>query len=247
MKLALVIAMALTVSATACRQARDLLPRTHTISTSPDGRWRAWVRQELNLDPPDDHLFLKGPDGRTVRLMDLAPDADWCHSIVWTADSTRVGFLITDNRLSIFDARSLEHVAEVILVKIDGYPGSEEVQQLAFTSDGTAVTFDRAGRWTHQVLSHETLALPTERLQIRPVWRNSGRPSGKTWAKLVARDGREVRVSVKPNADGVATLPAFCEGPFRVVELWAYRTGKTLVLHDVRISNEPILAQFDRP
>jgi len=246
MKLAVLLVVAV-LATSGCRQAHDFLPNTHTVSSSPDGRFTAWVRQGFNIDPPDDHLFLKGPDGKTIKLMDLAPDADWCRSIVWTPDSARVGFLITDNRLSIFDVESREHVAEVVLVKIDGYPGSEEARQLAFNSDGTRVTFDRADRWTHRVLSHETRVLPTARLRIRPVWRDDGQSSGSTWAKLVAGDRQEVRVRVKPGPDGVATLPAFHPGPFRVVELWAYRPGKTLVFHDVPISPQPLLATFDRP
>lgn len=241
-----VFLVATALVASGCRQARDFLPSTHTVSTSPDGKYTAWVRQGFNIDPPDDHLFLRGPDGKTFKLMDLAPDADWCRSIVWTPDSARVGFLITDNRLSIFDVRPREHVAEVVLVKIDGYPGSEEARQLVFNPDGSSVTFDRAERGMHRVLARETRALPTARLRIRPVWRDDGQSSGPTWAKLVARDGQEVRVGVKPGPDGVATLPAFHPGPFRVVELWAYRPGKTLVLHDVAISTQPILALFDR-
>jgi hypothetical protein len=49
-----------------CRLARDLLPRTHTTSRSPDGRYVAFVHQGLNPDPPDDHLYL-GPVGQPAR------------------------------------------------------------------------------------------------------------------------------------------------------------------------------------
>ena len=138
---------------------RDFLPRTHTVSTSPDGRATAWVRQDFNIDPPDDHLFLKGPDGKVTKLLDLAPDADWCRTIIWTPDSARVGFLVTDNRLSVFDVRSREHLADVALVKIDGYPGSEAVRNIAFVDEGRAVTFERTDRWTHALLSRETKRL----------------------------------------------------------------------------------------
>lgn len=226
---------------------RDFLPRTHTISTSPDGRWTAWVRQGFSIDPPDDHLFLKGPNGRVTKLMDLAPDADWCRTIIWTADSVRVGFLITDNRLSVFDVPSHEHVSEVVLVKVDGYPGSEAVRNLAFTDSGRAVTFERTERRTQQLLSRETRRLPAARLRVRPLWSDTGTSSGPTWAKLVAISGQEIRVRVTPGPDGVSALPAFDDGPLRIVEFRAYRPGKTVILRDVPISETPVVVRFERP
>ena len=64
-----------------------------------------------SIDPPDDHLYL-GPSGGTARrLMDLAPDSDWCRTIVWTNDSRKVGFLIRDQRLAIFDTATGEQLA----------------------------------------------------------------------------------------------------------------------------------------
>lgn len=226
---------------------RDFLPTTHTISTSTDGRWTAWVRQGFSIDPPDDHLFLKGPDGRVTKLMDLAPDADWCRTIIWTADSARVGFVITDNRLSVFDVSSHEHVNEVVLVKIDGYPGSEAVRNLAFTDSGRAVTFERIDRRTAQLLSRETRGIPAARLRVRPLWSDTGTSSGPTWARLVAVSGQEIRVRVTPGSDGVAALPAFDDGPLRMVEFGAYRPGETVILRDVPISEKPLVVRFERP
>jgi hypothetical protein len=126
--------------------AHDFLPRTHTVSVSPDGKYTAFVRQHFNSDPPDDHLYLGPADGRARRLMDLAPDSDWCTTIVWTRDSRRVGFLIRDQRLAIFDAASGAHVATVVLVVPDGYPGSQEARDVAFSDDGTRITFERFDR-----------------------------------------------------------------------------------------------------
>ena len=225
---------------------RDFLPRTHTVSTSPDGRSKAWVRQEFNIDPPDDHLYVEGPDGAVTKLLDLAPDADWCHSIIWTADSTRVGFLVTDNRLSVFDVRSREHVAELVLVKIDGYPGSEAARDVAFTDEGRAVTFERTDRRTQKLLSRETMRVPTLRLRVRPVWADTGEAFGSTWARVVANDGEEFRFRVTPAADGVATLPAFHAGPFRIMEFGTRQQGKTVIVRNVAASNDPVVVRFDR-
>ncbi len=225
---------------------RDFLPRTHTVSTSPDGRSQAWVRQGFSIDPPDDHLFLKRRTGEVTKLLDLAPDADWCHTIIWTRDSSRVGFLITENRLSVFDAASAEHLAEVVLVKIDGYPGSEAVRDIAFTDDGRGAMFERIDRWTSRGLSHETIVLPTFRRRVRLVWGDSDAANRSTWARLVATDGRETRVVVKPSADGVASLPAFDDRPLRLAEFFARQPGRTVILRDVAMSPEPIVVRFDR-
>jgi hypothetical protein len=130
-----------------CQLARDLLPRTHTSSRSPDGRYAAFVHQALNPDPPDDHLYL-GPVGQSARyLRALAPDADWCRAIVWSPDSRTVGFVINEQRLALFDTSTAREIAIPTLVKADGYPGSEEARAISIANDGL-VTFDRYRRAT---------------------------------------------------------------------------------------------------
>ncbi len=134
------------LAAFGCQMAHDFLPRTHTVSRSPDGRYAAYVRQGFNIDPPDDHLYVGAARGPARRVMDLAPDADWCNTIVWTRDSRRAGFLIRDQRLAVFDAATGAHVATVVLIVPDGYPGSQEARNVAFSDDGTRVTFERFDR-----------------------------------------------------------------------------------------------------
>ena len=99
-----IVCAAAVFAAGGCRLARDLLPRTHTVAASPDRQYVASVYQGLNPDPPDDHLYLSTAGRRAQRLMSLAPDAESCRSIVWSADSRSVGFLINDQRLAVFDA-----------------------------------------------------------------------------------------------------------------------------------------------
>ena len=93
------------VLSSGCRLARDLLPRTHTTAVAPDGQTRAFVRQHLNPDPPDDHLYIARPGEPAREVMALAPDQDWCRAIVWSPDSRKVGFLINDRQLALYDAR----------------------------------------------------------------------------------------------------------------------------------------------
>jgi hypothetical protein len=135
------------VALAACQLANDLLPRTHTTSTSPDRRYVAFVHQDLNPDPPDDHLYLGRTDERARHLMALAPDMDWCRSIVWSPDSRIVGFLINEQRLAVFDVTSGSLIQVRELVKADGYPGSQEARNVSLTDTGE-VTFDRYLRAT---------------------------------------------------------------------------------------------------
>ena len=140
-----IFAASILVANSGCHLAHDLLPRTHTMSTSPDGRHVAYVYQQLNPDPPDDHLYL-GPSKRQARrLMSLAPDADWCRTIVWSPDSRTVGFVINEQRLAVFDTATGSLTARLVLARADGYPGSEEARHVAIANDGV-VTFDRYKR-----------------------------------------------------------------------------------------------------
>lgn len=143
----LVVCVLAVAAGSGCQIARDLLPRTHTTSASPDGRYTAFVRQHLNTDPPDDHLYLSVAGRSPKRLMSLAPDADWCRTIIWTRDSRRVGFLINDQRLAIFDTGTTKLTSMLVLVEADGYPGSQEARSVAFGDDGT-VSFERFDRPT---------------------------------------------------------------------------------------------------
>lgn len=138
----------------ACKLAHDLLPRTHTSSRSPDGRYVAFVHQKLNPDPPDDHLYL-GPVGHPARyLRALAPDADWSRAIVWSPDSRTVGFVINEQRLALFDTATAREIAILPLVKADGYPGSEEARAISIANDGS-VAFDRYRRATTLVQTRQ--------------------------------------------------------------------------------------------
>jgi hypothetical protein len=131
-----------------CQMARDFLPRTHTTSTSPDGRYFAFVRQELNIDPPDDHLFLGAVGQTPKRLMDLGGDVDWCRTIVWSPDSRKVGFLIDDQRLAVFDVATAALEAMLVLVGDGRYGGMQEARHVAFSADSAEVSFERFDRAT---------------------------------------------------------------------------------------------------
>jgi hypothetical protein len=260
-----VVACAAAAGLSGCRLARDLLPRTHTVSTAPDGRTRAFIRQQLNPDPPDDHLYLVPPGGSPRHLMALAPDQDWSRIIVWSPDSRKVGFVINDERLALFDTSSFELEAMLPLVP----DTSREARSVALTNDN-AVSFElveRAlvdvpqgdGRVIHvhavqisqfrpgsrisrpaRLLERRTIAVPAARLRLR-IRTPEGRPIAvKGWVRMETPDRRQVHFPFSSAADGLLRLPAFDPGPFRIVELARSGNRRTAVLHHVAIGETPL-------
>jgi hypothetical protein len=235
------------------------------VSTSPDGRTHAFVRQHLNSDPPDDHLYIVPPDGIARHVMALAPDRDWCRAIVWSPDNRRVGFAVNDERLAVFDTSTLELEAMLLLVTDD----SHEARAIALTGD-SVVSFDlveralvdvpqRNGRTVRVssvriarfrpdsriakpelVLGRRSLTIPAARLQLR-----MQSPEGRSlavdgWARMVTPDRRQVHVPFSSTPDGLVRLPAFESGPFAIVEVARLRSRRTAVLHDVAIGETPV-------
>jgi hypothetical protein len=259
------VACAAVAGLSGCRVARDLLPRTHTVSTSPDGRTRAFIRQHLNSDPPDDHLYIVPPGGRQRHVMALAPDMDWSRTIVWSPDSRKVGFVINDQRLALFDAATFELEAMLLLVSEE----SQEAQSVALTDDHH-VSFElieralvdvrqRDGRVVQvsavriaqfrpgsrvsrpaRGLGRRTKVIPTPRLLLR-VQTPEGRPIAvQGWARMQSSDGRQVRVGFSSAADGSVRLPAFEPGPFSIVEVARAGSRRTTVLRNVAIGDAPM-------
>lgn len=263
--IAALLACAAAAGLSGCTVAGDLLPRTHTVSTAPDGRTKAFIRQHLNPDPPDDHLYLVPPDGSPQHLMALAPDQDWSRTIVWSPDSRKVGFVINDERLALFDTSTLELDAMLLLVADE----SQEARSVTLTSD-SLVSFElverasvdvpqRDGRvvQVHAVqisqfrpgsrvtrpartLERRTITIPPARLRLR-LQTSEGRPMAiQGWARMETSDRRQVRVGFSSAADGLVQLPAFDPGPFRIAEVAQSRSQRTAVLRDVAIGDMPL-------
>jgi hypothetical protein len=235
------------------------------VSTAPDGRTRAFIRQHLNSDPPDDHLYIVAPDGTPRHLMALAPDQDWSRTIVWSPDSRKVGFVINDQRLALFDTSTFALDAMLLLVADE----SQEARSITLARD-RLVSFDlveralvdvpqRDGRVVPvhavqisqfrpgsrvtrpaRVLERRTIAIPTARLRLR-LQTPEGRPMViQGWARMETSDRRQVHVEFSSPADGLVRLPAFDPGPFRIVEVAQLKSQRTAVFHDVAIGEVPL-------
>ncbi len=178
--------------------------------------------------------------------MRLAPDADWCHSIIWTGDSRTVGFLIRDQQLAVFDAATAEQVAMLPLVKADGYPGSQGARDVRFGADGRVVSFERFERGSNRSLGREATSIAAERLSLRITWDSDEAVVGEAWVRVRLTDGRDVSIPARSGSDGVVRLPAIDAGPFASVEIIVPGVSRTALLREVRITPDPIAVTIFR-
>lgn len=123
------------------------LPRTPVSAESPDHRFVAFVRNHPSIDPPDQSVWLTDRSGATSMLRKLGGDTEWCNRIVWSGDSTVVGFLIMDARLDTYDVVTRVRQASVWLNGNNGdYPPTGTAVDLALSADGRSATFKACGR-----------------------------------------------------------------------------------------------------
>lgn len=126
------------------------LPHVPLAAASPDGRSLAWIRNHTTLDGPSQSIWL-GPVGDTsVQLRRLGEDSDWCNTIVWSADSSTVAYLVQDARLLTADRSSRRIVSEKWLTEWQGeYPPYRMVRNLSLSADGREAHFRDCARTRH--------------------------------------------------------------------------------------------------
>lgn len=115
-----VLAILIIVGSGACSRTQWGFPRTAVASTSPDGRYHAFVKNHATIDPPAQSLWLTSADGPAREVRRLSEDQDWCNVIAWSGDSQSVAFLVQDARLIIVDAGTRHARVDRWLVDRDG-------------------------------------------------------------------------------------------------------------------------------
>jgi hypothetical protein len=129
-------------AALACEAAQFGWPQVPLRAPSPDGRVVAFVRNHPDVDPPNQSLWLQASNGAAAQVARLAPDAEWCNLIVWSADSRRVAFLVSDAVLYVYDGQSRAKVFSGFVGRRSwDQPPRYTLQDLALSSDGASVTF----------------------------------------------------------------------------------------------------------
>jgi hypothetical protein len=126
----------------ACEAAQFGWPPVPLRVPSPDGRVVAFVRNHPDVDPPNQSLWLQASNGHVTELTRLAPDAEWCSLIVWSADSRRVAFLVSDAIVYVYDGHSHAKVFSGFVGRRSwDQPPRYTLQNLTLSSDGARVTF----------------------------------------------------------------------------------------------------------
>lgn len=111
------------------------LPPVALSVAAPDGAAVAEVRNHPEIDPPSQSLWLRERSGRAILVRRLAPDQDWCDRAVWSADSSRVAFLVHGAEAVIHDRASGD--VYVIPLVAEGRASLPEmtVRELTFSPD----------------------------------------------------------------------------------------------------------------
>ena len=88
-----------------------------------------------------------GPDTkRASRVQALSGPSEEAGEIAWTADGSRVGFLINGYQLRVFDGRTGASLGAVAIIDPDGFPSSRIARGVTFSGNGHAITFDDCPR-----------------------------------------------------------------------------------------------------
>jgi hypothetical protein len=118
------------------------LPRTPVSAESPNRRFVAFVRNHPNIDPPDQSIWLTDRSGDTMMLRRLGGDTEWCRHVVWSADSSTVGFLIMDTKLETYDVATRRlRTSTWLNGHSDDYPPGGTVIDLTLSPDGSMASF----------------------------------------------------------------------------------------------------------
>ncbi len=139
--------------------------RVVLVARSPDRSATASVRSHPCIDPPCQSLWLGAGFDPPTRLVTLGQDQAWCKTIVWSPDSSRVGFLVQDAQIRVFDVASGREVARRDLVERDAYPTTKVATNLEFSDDGADLNFVVCSR---RNLGHCTGQPTSIRLEMEP-------------------------------------------------------------------------------
>jgi hypothetical protein len=157
------IVLFLVISTLGCSKRQLGLPRVPLSSTSPDGRFVAQVHNHLSVDPPDQSIWIGSPHGTLRQIEHLGPDSDWCNTIVWSADSSTVAYLIQDARLRVVRAGSSATVFNNWIVERRGeYPPQLQVKDLTLSPDGKEATYRACQRSNGECSNLQTIDVSGE-------------------------------------------------------------------------------------
>jgi len=222
------------------------------------------------LDSGFDSLALADAEGTRSHLMDATFEfGEWCNTVIWAPDSRSVGFLISDTRLAVYDVTTRVMRAYFYLAGSGCCGGPQESRNVAFSADGTQVSFDRFDRpivrirdkrgkeFDRRITSQSPPAVL--RLPLVAPARNLGRetirvPTSHIRLRLLpVRDrplpasvevgvvvaNRRIQLDAPRGVDGIFTLPPVFDGPIDRLEIWDGQPGKRIMVRGARGDQPP--------
>lgn len=138
-------------------------------SYSPDGLFLAYFIDKPCFDGPCHILYIQNKKKeKTIKLLDIGDDTNWCSEISWSPDSKEVAFLIQRKYLYIFNINDFKHHRIIDLIpdsKNAGYPPNPAVYKFHFSSDGKSICFKKDRIYVSEKelnLNHEIMSIPYE-------------------------------------------------------------------------------------
>lgn len=140
-KAGLTLFAALLTLAAGCTRGNFGLPQVALAVDSPDGGYRATVRNHISLDPPRQSLWLEQVGGGKIWLRNLAEDQDGCDQAIWTSDGRHVAFVVQGLEVLLYSVPDGDLVQRTELAPHT--PGSPSLRafDLRLSEDGSVLTF----------------------------------------------------------------------------------------------------------
>ena len=88
-----------------------------------------------------------GPTVKSAKVVEsLSGPSETAGEIAWTADGSRVAFIVNGYQFRLFDARNLTNLGALSIIDPDGFPPSRIARGVTFSTNGAAITFDDCPR-----------------------------------------------------------------------------------------------------
>jgi hypothetical protein len=102
-----------------------------------EGRCAAGLCQSLRI----------GREIKSAKVVEtLSGPSEQADEIAWTADGSRVAFVVNGYQLRLFDARTGKGLGAIAIIDPDGFPSSRIARGVTFSSNGASITFDDCPR-----------------------------------------------------------------------------------------------------
>lgn len=124
-----------------CSRSNFGLPQVALAVDSPDGGYRATVRNHISLDPPRQSLWLEQVGGGRRWLRNLAEDQEGCDQAIWTPDGRHVAFVVQGLEVLLYSVPDGDLVQRTELAPRTLGTPSLRAFDLRLSEDGSVLTF----------------------------------------------------------------------------------------------------------